>query len=118
MPVYTATRTLTTAVVADNVEQATALLALARWVTTSTITQALPDEPDGHAIVTGPEALNAHNQACAWADDPTGDTIADQAAYHRWAESDSLAGTQRVRFGDVEVDIPTDIATWVGGEAA
>ena len=118
MPVYTATRTLTTAVVAQNPEQAAALLSLARWVTTSTVTQQLPDEPDGEAIVTGPEALHAHNLACAWADDPTGDTIADQAAYHRWAEADALAGTQRVRFGDVEVDIPRDLATWVGGEAA
>lgn len=114
MPVYTVTAN--TAVVAPDETTARHLAETGRWIIQTV--QALPDQEDGHAIVTGPEALHAHNLACAWEDDPTGDTIGDQAAYHRWAEADALAGTQRVRFGDVEVDVPTDLATWVGGESA
>lgn len=101
MPVYTVTAN--TAVVAPDETTARALAANSRWIIQAV--RELPDEADGHAIVTGPEALDAHNQACAWADDPSGDTIAGQAAYHRWVEADRLAG-----------DTPRS-ATWVGDAA-
>lgn len=64
MPVYTVTAN--TAVVAPDPATARRLAETGRWIIQTV--QELPDEADGHAIVTAPEALHAVELADAWHD--------------------------------------------------